>query len=328
MVDIDKEVQQIVLSDGRKDVKDLFFEYDKLLKAGWIRQTVYKQTVDVDGKIETLPINAYIYDPIKNGKPKPSFWIIGGVHGEEPAGPNAFAESIDILVDLSQKGIPLVFIPLQNPEGYINDSRYFDSNQTTDGHSVTDSDHVLCDLEDKDKPRVNKPNNKYAEENLRWVTKKVKDFPPLLIMDHHEDLVENDKRIDSRGVYNYIHCKDIGKLEVVCKLITKTLKDAGHPVIEEGRTRWNEVVNNGFVLNTHDGSIDEFLTATEFFDYYDTKTVVSKPTQDTVGFVIETTRDDTKELFSLSKRIDIHKAIIREYGEIWDLVKANYDKIR
>src|SRR5258708_3580838 len=195
MLDLDREGLQQISSDGRRDIKGLFFEYNKLLQVGWKREIVYEQRVDIDGRNETLPIYAYVFDPTKDGKPKYSFWIIGGVHGEEPAGPNAFAQSIDVFTDLSRSGIPIVFIPLQNPEGYLKDSRYFDSNQTTDGHSVTDCDHVLCDIKDKDMPRVSEPNNIYAESNLKWVTKKIKDFIPLLIMDHHEDLIEGDKRI-------------------------------------------------------------------------------------------------------------------------------------
>lgn len=268
---------------------------------------------DLDGHKVEFPIYGYLSPKEDAGKSKPSFWILSGIHGEEPAGPNALAESVGSIIQLNKSDIPVVFCPLLNPLGYCRDDRYFNAHRMEgSGRSITDAEHLLLDISGHEKPRQNKPSNLYAKCILNWCIKTSKPYPPLIVMDHHEDEIDQNENhhIDSGVTYSYASGHH-EKLLDICKLITDVLKKSGFPIQENGVTRFGEKVENGFVTNIKDGSIDEFLTATEYFQ----ETIKFKQAASAV-FAIETTRDDDKNI-PLRKRIEAHKAIIELYQDIW-----------
>ncbi len=58
-------------------------------------------------------------------------WILSGIHGEEPAGPNAIAASIDAIAALGERQA-VVLLPLNNPHGYVNNWRYLNMQKYSD----------------------------------------------------------------------------------------------------------------------------------------------------------------------------------------------------
>jgi hypothetical protein len=182
-----------------------------------------------------------------------------------------------------------------NPKGYVNDDRYFDAHRGV-GSSVTDADPIL---------RGTGIPNMYAQEIISYVTNLTKTYPPLLVMDHHEDEMETaGDKVDSGYTYNYCYGES-ELLKPLCREITTQLILAGFPIREEGKTRFNEDIHNGFVTNSGDGSVDELLAHLGA----------------QVVFVLETTRDDTVPI-SLESRVTAQKTIIGIYPSLWAKVTS------
>jgi len=98
--------------DGRKSFYELLSQFFKLKEAGWIAEKVYdSKSLDEFG----INLPSFCFKTKKKGK---ALWILSGIHGEEPAGPNAIAENIAFLIELGKK-IPIVLFPLCNPVGYV-----------------------------------------------------------------------------------------------------------------------------------------------------------------------------------------------------------------
>ncbi len=98
-----------------------------------------------------LPIVA-LRSPVKG----PAIWILAGIHGEEPAGPNAVAAAIDDIAKLGEHR-PVVLLPLLNPHGYARNWRYLnvaEYSESVDGQSVGDSSHLLPDTPESGSGRV------------------------------------------------------------------------------------------------------------------------------------------------------------------------------
>ena len=79
----------------------------------------------------------------------PALWLLAGIHGEEPAGPNAIAASINVIAGLAKTGVPMVVIPLCNPVAYARNWRYPntpDRDWRGGGYSVGDASYLLPDL--------------------------------------------------------------------------------------------------------------------------------------------------------------------------------------
>jgi hypothetical protein len=94
------------------------------------------------GTTDALPIIA-LRSPLDGA----AVWIIAGIHGEEPAGPNAIAKTIDEIAALAEHQ-PMVVIPLCNRYGFARNWRYLNTpvySKATDGQSVGDSSHLLPD---------------------------------------------------------------------------------------------------------------------------------------------------------------------------------------
>ena len=101
--------------DGRAPIERLYGSMDALAAQGpWVMKTVF-----VD---QGLPIRV-----LTTKHKGPAVWILAGIHGEEPAPPNAVFRSRAALQALAAKNIPVVLFPLCNPVGYTKDWRYPDA---------------------------------------------------------------------------------------------------------------------------------------------------------------------------------------------------------
>ena len=283
--------------DGRLSIDALYQKYEYLQTANWDKILIYKAETE-------FPVYAFI-SPSYSEDNRGYFWVLAGIHGEEPAGPNAISDTLDLLIDFNKSGIPFVVLPLLNPLGYYKDYRYYNEQRDENlGLSVTDAEFKLPDTLVPTKHRAEMASNLHAQKILNWVEVAVKSYPPLISVDHHEDEIKiNDtSSIDSGFTYSYAN-GEIKLIKPMCALISDSLTANGFPVQKSGKTRFGEEIVNGFVLNKKDGSIDEYLS------YAGAKAT----------FVIETTRDNTSNT-PLHRRVEIQREVIRLYPQLWNFV--------
>lgn len=214
------------MEDGRLPVDQLSIAHDRLVaEYGWQSEVVYEQ----DGLAST------VFTSPQAGQ---ALWVLAGIHGEEPAGPNAIAQEIDLIGQLGQK-LPIVLFPLCNPWGYVKDWRY--PNERRDwqvGQSVAEA-------------VVTENNNPIALALMKKIKGLLPDYPSILSIDHHEDEALPAGYIYSQG--------RLGVDDPVASRIIDILSGTGIPIQHEGITRFGEEVTQGVVGPVHDGSIDEFL---------------------------------------------------------------------
>ena len=102
--------------DGRAPIQQIYDSYERLLENGWQLDIIAASMPE--GTRYALPIIA-----LRSPTPGPAAWFLTGIHGEEPAGPNAMAASVDALAELGER-YPVVVLPLCNPHGYARNWRY------------------------------------------------------------------------------------------------------------------------------------------------------------------------------------------------------------
>ena len=276
--------------DGRLPIEKLYRSYFKLKeKFGWILEKIYDQRVEG----VSFPILGFCTP--KQGE---AIWLLAGIHGEEPAGPIALAQNIEFLGRLGEKGIPIVLLPLCNPKGYLLDWRY--PNEKRDekkGKSVGDSRHLLPDLKNSQKPRLEKPICEEAGALTSWVVKTAKKYPPLLAIDFHEDE-------DKSGKDPYIFFNgEKGAEDPVAREVVKILLENGFNLQKSGKTKEGERIVNGTVSNLSDSSIDELLSAKRII--LEGKQALGPSAEKVV--VVETRTIGVP----LEKRVKVHGEILR-----------------
>lgn len=258
--------------EGRLSLETLYQKYFKLIDYGFTPQVAYHE--------EGVPVWCFKSKP--QGR---ATWIIGGIHGEEPAGPNAIAEAIPTIGEVG-KSKPVVVYPMCNPVAYQIDWRYFDEPRNKDiGHSVADAIHYL--------KKGKKPTSKYAEELTAHVLRTTKRYPPNLVLDLHED-----EDITAPYFYFYGSNLDIPKIAI------EIAERNGLVIQKSGETDRGEKIVDGVVLNSEDDSIDELLFARAIRK---SGTWVDGPTAKAVLVV------ETPVLSHLSTRIEVQKEIIRTF---------------
>ncbi len=296
--------------DGRMSIIEVYRRLSRLKDSRWIKEILCSQRVDMkENKRKFLPLLSF-----RTRNKGPALWIISGVHGEEPAGVNAIAKNIRYLNKLAKR-IPIVLLPLCNPSGYRRDWRYptlkrrnLKLNQL-DVPSVSASEHVLID-EKTGKAQAAKAINKESEELSSYIIQHSENYPPLLVLDFHED--ESAKK-----QYIYSH----GKLKVydpIARKIVNILKKEGFKFYNSGITSFNEKIVKGVVSDINDGSIDELLSSEKII--VDGKIKKGPDAKSVV--VIETKTIDVP----LKKRVKAHSAIIRSSKEIYALAKDIFDE--
>jgi hypothetical protein len=236
-------------------LSELYQSYQQLVgTTGISREEVFVQQATLPGGHEvSLPILSF-----RSTVAGPALWILAGIHGEEPAGPVAIAQHIDLFAQFAQSQIPFVLLPLCNPVGYVLDWRYPNARRQQDGggHSVGDCTHLLPSAESPSQPR--RPEGPACPEAAalsEHVLSLVGDYPPLLSIDLHED-----ELADPRESYVYSQ-GEMGSGDPVALEVVSILERCGFAVPRRGITRFGEPIVDGVIAPTQDGSIDELLSS-------------------------------------------------------------------
>lgn len=245
-------------ADGRLPQQALFERIEAALGTDWQAETVFDYPEQ-----EQLSIRAWRTRHIG-----PALWILSGLHGEEPAGPNAIAHQAALIDRFAASGVPVVLIPLANPRGYQNNWRYPNTAErdwkTGGGYSVGDSEYLLPDLETGSTPRAAAVSGPETLALTSYVHTLARAYPPMLVVDLHEDELSVD------GGYIYSQGKQ-ADLNPVGAEIIRALQSAGIKLRMDGSTRFGEPIVQGVIsrddkgLPIRDGSIDELLASDTVF---------------------------------------------------------------
>lgn len=291
---IKKSKLQTYQADGREKIENLYTKYFELLKnPNWEMEKITDSKTVWQGKKISLPILAF-----KTKKKGSAIYLLSGVHGEEPTGPNAIAQSVKTLITLGEK-TPIVLIPLCNPLGYfrnwryLNKEKYSDSSKI-DGLSVGDSEHLLPNDKKPNKPRRKMPADAECAALSKYILKIAKKYPPLIYLDFHGDILIHKGYIYSQGK---LGIKDETALKII-----NILEQNNIPIQRQGKTRFNEKIENGLIGRQTDGSIDELISAKDII----VNGKIKKGPNAKHVFVLETPDAD----LPLEKRVKAYKAVI------------------
>ena len=235
-------------ADGRRPVEALYSTFLSLVNEGWSLEVIAGSQPAGTGA--PLPIVA-----LSSPQRGPAVWILAGIHGEEPAGPNAIAETIGDIAALGRRR-PVVLLPLLNPQGYARNWRYLNVavySETVDGQSVGDSSHLLPSDADPGRARAAAPSSPEADAITAFILRKLADYPPEASIDLHEDNLIHAGYVYSQGARG---AADPLALEAVA-----VLKAAGVPIQQGGTTRFDEPIAGGIIGPVVDSSIDELMSS-------------------------------------------------------------------
>ena len=292
------------VADGRRSVAELMSSYETLARRhGWVEETIYAYPDE-----PALAIRAW-----RTPHQGDALWLLAGIHGEEPAGPNAIAAQLASLVSLARAGVPIVLIPLCNPKAYRNNWRYpnmAERDWRKGGYSVGDAESLLPDLARGTGPRAAAAPGPETLALTRQVLQWARAYPPRLVLDLHEDELSTD------GGYIYSQGVMPDDSPVGAEVV-RQLRAAGIPIRSGGRTRFGEPIVDGVISRDdqggpiRDGSIDELLAAdTVFVD----GVKLAGPAAPTV-IVVET------PAFAGSKfalRVAAQGRVVRRLRQLWE----------
>lgn len=276
--------------DGRAPIQQIYNSYLPLLEQGWTLDRIAESRPP--GTEQALPIIA-LRSPLTG----PAAWFFTGIHGEEPAGPNAMAASVDALAELGKR-YPVVILPLCNPQGYARNWRYLNMpvySEDIDGQSVGDSSHVLVALPPDTGSRAPAPSSMEADAITRYALDLAKTYPPRYSIDLHEDNLIHEGYVYSQGVDG---AQDVLAIEAV-----SILRQHNIAIKMSGQTRFGEDIVDGIIGPVNDSSIDELMSANQVS--VDGQ-LVEGPGADTV-LVFETPAASV----TIEQRIKAHSALLR-----------------
>ena len=286
-------------NDGRISLADLYKSHVFLVNTGRFKlEELLLQKVKIKKEELSLPVNCL--KTIKKGK---ALWIISGIHGEEPAGPNSIAKNIKIFLELSRKKIPLILLPLCNPAGYFRNWRYFNTpeyNKNLEGQSIGDSEHLLPDKSGR--ARRSEPSSNECDIFTKKILRLSKEYPPFLVLDFHEDNLS-----DKGYIYSGFPAE---KYSPAANKIIDLFKENNFPVQYYGKTRFGEEIKKGIVSATEDGSVDELLRTKKIL----IKGIYNEGPSAKEVFVIETGAKN----ISLRKRINMQSQILKNLYILWN----------
>ena len=290
-------------ADGRNTVEQLTRRFRSLsTEHGWQTETIYAYAGEED-----LAIRAW-----RTAQRGEALWILAGMHGEEPAGPNAIAGELASIIELAASGVPIVVIPLCNPKAYRSNWRYPNTPERDwrkGGYSVGDAEYLLPDLKDGTQPRAAAPPGPDTQALTEFVLRLSESHPPRLVLDLHED------ELSTQGGYIYSQGHRAADNPVGAEVI-RLLRASGIPIRLSGRTRFGEPIVDGVISRDdqgrpiRDGSIDELLASSDVFK--DGRRIPG-PAARTV-IVVET------PAFAGSRfdlRVAAHSAVIQRLPELW-----------
>lgn len=281
--------------DGRMTIQKLYASYLPLVDKGWQIDVIAESRPP--GTTAALPIVA-----LRSPKPGPAVWILTGIHGEEPAGPNAVAAAIEELTALGQK-VPVVLVPLCNPQGYARNWRYLDLptfSDTQDGQSVGDSSHLLPDPGQPGRARGAAASSPEADALTRYVLRMSASYPPRVSIDLHEDDLVAAGYVYSQG--------ELGVDDPLAREAVAVLREHGIAIQLDGQTRFGETIEGGIIGPVTDSSIDELFSARELV--VDGR-IQPGPAARTV-LVFETPAKD----LPLERRVAAHLALLRRLAAL------------
>ena len=281
-------------ADGRTPIGDLFRSYRTLLDRGWTLDIVAQS--QPAGREHALPIIA-----LRTPHAGAAVWILSGIHGEEPAGPNAIATSIDAIAKLGERRA-VVLLPLNNPQGYAHNWRYLNMatySEAVDGQSVGDSSHLLPDPDNTSLPRAPAASSPEADAITGYVLKLAATYPPAVSIDLHEDNLISEGYVYSQGI--------LGATDPLALAAVRVLEENGIPLKMGGETRFGEPISGGIIGPVVDSSIDELMSA----DWIIVEGQRRQGPQARTVLVFETPADRV----SLQTRIDAHAALLKELAE-------------
>jgi hypothetical protein len=280
--------------DGRMPVRELLRSYLQLLDKGWQLDIVSQS--QPEGRTHALPIIA-----LRTPHAGEAIWIISGIHGEEPAGPNAIAASIDAIAEMGERHA-IVLMPLNNPQGYAYNWRYLNMpaySETVEGQSVGDSSHLLAEAGKSDIARAPLPSSAEAAAITAYILQFAADYPPSLSIDLHEDNL-----IDAGYVYSQ---GSLGASDPLALAAVDVLVQSGIPLKMNGQTRFGESISGGVIGPVIDGSIDELMSAEWIV-------VDGRPRAGPAARTVLVFETPAHQ-FSLRQRIDAHTALLERLAE-------------
>ncbi len=280
--------------DKRYPIDKLYKSFDQLKQKGWIKEAICKINFKNKNKPTSLPVISF-RTPHK-GK---SIWIISGIHGEEPAGPNAIVDGIKEIAELGKK-YSVVLLPLCNPSGYLRNWRYLNMKKYSpkkEGQSIGDSEHFL--LKGKN-ARIKQPSSQEAFAFTSYVLKLIKNYPPIATFDLHEDNEINKGYIYSQG--------EKGVKDEIAKKVVEVLRKNKIKTLRTGKTRFGEKIKDGIIGKEKDGSIDELFSANKIIV---NNRIIRGPSAETV-IVYETPAKG----MSLQRRKKAHLELIKSLHEL------------
>jgi len=234
--------------DGRAPIGELYQAYTSLLERGWQMDIIVQsQPVGTDFALPVIALRSP-----HQGK---AVWILAGMHGEEPAGPNAIAASIEAIAVLGAKRA-VVLLPLNNPHGYARNWRYLNMpvySADAEGQSVGDSSYLLMDPEHPGKARAAAASSPEAAAITQYVVTQSASYPPACSIDLHEDNLIAEGYVYSQGV--------LGAEDPLAKTAVRVLQQNNIPLKTSGETRFAEPISNGIIGPVVDSSIDELISA-------------------------------------------------------------------
>ena len=293
-------------ADGRSTVEQLSRRYELLsTEHDWQMENVYQYP-----GTDAPAIRAW-RTPHRGG----ALWILAGIHGEEPAGPECNRRAqLPSIIELAASGVPIVVIPLCNPKAYRSNWRYPNTSERDwrkGGYSVGDAEYLLPDLTTGTQPRAAGPPGPDTKALTEFVLRLAETYPPRLVLDLHED------ELSTNGGYIYSQGSQATDNPVGAEVI-RLLRESGIPIRQSGRTRFDEPIVDGVISRDdrgqpiRDGSIDELLAATEILE--DGRKVPG-PAAGTV-IVVETPAFAGSQ-FDL--RVAAQGAVIEHVRELWQL---------
>lgn len=302
-------------ADGRRPIEELEKEYLRLEKDfGWKKETLCVFTSPSFYK----PMPVSVYHSQAEGC---SIGLLGGIHGEESSSPNAFAErqNLELIGKMGQK-IPMFVIPLCNPIGYLYNWRYCHidcpNKWGVEGVSIGSSDHLLPNPDNSIIPRLTHPESTEAAVFTQGIISLIEKYPPLLTINFHEDLKQDDDSIPDCYIYSQ---GTMGANDPIAKSIVRILRNYGFQIIENGHTGVKDIeIKNGIARRPNgeqirDGSIDEFFASDRYF-----QEGTWHPKFPTPHVIVS---ENSIDGFPLSKRNAVKTEIIRSLPEFWRIVK-------
>jgi hypothetical protein len=280
--------------DGRLPIGELLRTYQKLIEKGWQLDVVFNSRPP--GTRAPLPIIA-----LRSPHRGPATWLLAGIHGEEPAGPNAVAAAIDDIAALGDRQ-PVVLMPLLNPQGYARNWRYLNVpiySETIDGMSVGDSSHLLPD---KENPRLARAAVSSAEAGAisRYVLETAKTYPPRYSIDLHEDNLIDQGYVYSQGI--------LGAADPLAKEAVNILRQNEIGIKISGQTRFGEDITDGIIGPVVDSSIDELMSSHHI--------VVNNHEEPGPGAQTVLVFETPAAHLTLAQRVSAHAALIQRLSRL------------